>query len=790
MGRGIFKLPPYDSSYMSTNDSSGTIDEKLMTEDKQILSSMSGRRDFLRLGGAALTGAVAASNLSSTAKAERSSGKDSYTPENSFFNADHAPIGANASFALGYPGDRDGSKGGIGISDEIETPPDDNIYIGGESSEGDEFRSLPFFDPDTGGNDLAVFEKEQIERDYRMATDTWVAEDITFRLFSPIKSIPDPHTGDPERLRDVLAPAVCFELTIDNTDVTEPRTAFFGYQSDENNAQVIKSNDISGVTVNDATGQTGIFSYPNDYTKPVVGSSMVKILSGETTDTGSTAAFLVEIPPGEEVTCQFAVGFYDSGTTVSGPDIETSYYYTRFFDDIEAVGQYTLENFENFVADSERTNAKLEQPHLSDDQKFMLAHSIHSYYQNTELLQREGDEQEGEPLWVVEEGEYRFLNTADLMVDHLFFEMQMNPWVVRNLLDTFIERYSYRDNIGFPSFTTDDPRASQGGIAFTHDMGQGTEFSRPGYSAYEQPNKRGVFSYMTHEELVNWLLCASVYVTQTQNGEWLNEHRDTFAACLRSMINRDHPEPEQRNGVMSLDSTRCGEFGWEITTYDSLDASLGQARHNTYLATKCWAAYVALERLFEKMGCDDLAMDAGMQAERCANTLVSNTNEVEDGEYIPAVLGIEGESEVASRIIPVIEGLVFPYFTGTEEALDPDGRFGTFIQTLRTHFKTIFERGTCIFSSPPAAAGGWKLSSTSANSWLSKIYLNQFITREILDIHGEYVTEIADETHVSWLTNPDLSYWAWSDQIIDGDISASRYYPRGVTSILWLNEGE
>lgn len=57
----------------------------------------------------------------------------------------------------------------------------------------------------------------------------------------------------------------------------------------------------------------------------------------------------------------------------------------------------------------------------------MLAHATHSYYANTELLQRGDDRREGEPLWIVEEGEYRYLNTSDLMVDHLFFEMRMNP---------------------------------------------------------------------------------------------------------------------------------------------------------------------------------------------------------------------------------------------------------------------------------------------------------------------------------------------------------------------------
>ena len=48
---------------------------------------------------------------------------------------------------------------------------------------------------------------------------------------------------------------------------------------------------------------------------------------------------------------------------------------------------------------------------------------------------------------------------------------------------------------------------------------------------------------------------------------------------------------------MQLDSSRCAG-GAEITTYDSLDVSLGQSRNNIYLAGKIWASYLALEKLF------------------------------------------------------------------------------------------------------------------------------------------------------------------------------------------------
>jgi hypothetical protein len=48
---------------------------------------------------------------------------------------------------------------------------------------------------------------------------------------------------------------------------------------------------------------------------------------------------------------------------------------------------------------------------------------------------------------------------------------------------------------------------------------------------------------------------------------------------------------------------------------------------------------------------------------------------------------------------------------------------------------------------------------------------------------------VADQAHASWLLEEKNNYWAWSDQIVSGEAKGSKYYPRGVTSILWLKEG-
>jgi len=63
-----------------------------------------------------------------------------------------------------------------------------------------------------------------------------------------------------------------------------------------------------------------------------------------------------------------------------------------------------------------------------------------------------------------------------------------------------------------------------------------------------------------------------------------------------------------------------------------------------------------------------------------------------------------------------------------------------------------------------------------------------FIASEILGEKPGKSGTVADQTHAAWLRDPRNTYWAWSDQIVSGRAQGSKYYPRGVTSILWLKE--
>jgi len=338
--------------------------------------------------------------------------------------------------------------------------------------------------------------------------------------------------------------------------------------------------------------------------------------------------------------------------------------------------------------------------------------------------------------------------------------------VVRNLLDWFFMRYCYTAKVRLPG----EAREYPGGISFTQDMGVGNCLSRPSYSAYELQALDGCFSHMTHEQLVNWLLCALAYVERTGDRRWLKENARSVNRCLTSLLNRDHPDAKRRDGVMDADSSRC-RGGSEITTYDSLDSSLGQARNNLYLAVKTWAGYVGLEKTYRDFGDKRRAGTAARQARRCADTILA---EVSSDGSIPAILKEGSEA----RIIPAIEGLVFPHFLGRPDATSPDGPYGDLVAALKAHHEAIAKPGACRFEN-----GAWKLSSTNDNSWLSKIYLSQHVAEQVF---GEAPDTRADAAHMAWLLRPENIFFAWSDQMVNGIARGSKYYPRGVTSWLWL----
>jgi hypothetical protein len=733
------------------------------------------------------------------------------------FNAQHAPAGAFMSFTCGHFG----TGGGIGL--EIGRPAAQSIYVGvkrGGRRSTHPIRCLPFIRSSQTASGSPNYDVEhatavpaapatrsvetyaanELRRHYGWATDTWVSPDLSFTIHTPFGAIPEPG-HDPERLRSSLLPAVIATLTIDNRHGSETKTGVFALDFVEPGTRLVspagdvkssgrvgfawrREMGVLGMLESDDAGSAGELCA---FQRWSVAEGVADI--NPVHELGTCGGLAFEVPAGAARTLVLAIGAYLDGIVTTG--LEGKYYYTRLYSSLDEVLAAALDRADELRARAGRLDAKLLASGLSPDQQFLVAHGTRGYYGSTQLL-----DVGGEPFWVVNEGEYCMMNTLDLSIDQVFWELRHHPWVVRNVLTNFVRHYSYRDQVK-PRTPAGAATAHlmPGGISFCHDMGANNNFSRPGNSSYELPHLTGCFSYMTQEQLCNWVLTAACYVAGTGDTAWLVEHAHVLAACAESMRARANP----RTGVMAFDSSRCGAGGQEITTYDSLDESLGQARANTYLAVKCWATWLGLDmlaRLYSAASVDAVIDMGDVLADTVAEYLLTRAHP--DGT-LPAVLEKENPG-YRSRILPVIESLIYPAFwlkcladRGGHDAIQAMLRgalAGPFVDLLRRHTQRLLadpERRNFF------ADGGIKLSSTASNSWMSKIAMFQFVAREILHLHADdaRVVELfraADAAHVRWQTANGSAYWACSDQFVNGVAKGSRYYPRIVTAALWLDE--
>jgi len=178
--------------------------------------------------------------------------------------------------------------------------------------------------------------------------------------------------------------------------------------------------------------------------------------------------------------------------------------------------------------------------------------------------------------------------------------------------------------------------------------------------------------------------------------------------------------------------------------------------------------------MFKAMGAPDKAAACMTSAKLCAQSLVKGYDQKLG--FVPAVL--EGNNK--SAIISFVEGLIFPQQMGLKKALSFRGPYQQLLRIMRKHLENILVKGVCLYED-----GGWKLSSTADNSWMSKINLCQHIARSILGVKQGKAGAAADHAHAEW-ERIGSEFYACSDQFKSGKAMGSRYYPRIVTNILWL----
>lgn len=270
-----------------------------------------------------------------------------------------------------------------------------------------------------------------IRREFRLGTDTWTAGDFTFRVFSPMSTLPDPEKTATSAVKSAVVPEVWAEMTVDNRGCKRERTAFFAWQGSDPYSHMRWMNAESGYAfsgIGQGTRTAIVSRDPN--LKVGTFFNLEDMLRPEHADNirfgiGPLGGIRAMVPDRKRKTFSFTLCFFHGGIVTAG--LPASYYYTRFFPQIEAVADWALA----YAPEARRVALAADRvldkaTHLSDAQRFQLAHAICSYYGSTDLL-----DHAGRPLWVVNEGEYRMMNTFDLTVGHLFFELRQNPWVVR-----------------------------------------------------------------------------------------------------------------------------------------------------------------------------------------------------------------------------------------------------------------------------------------------------------------------------------------------------------------------
>ena len=670
-----------------------------------------------------------------------------------FFAADHAPAGAHSTFVYGAKGQWGG------VSTLYGPVCEDGVLIG----LGDEksVQIMPFIPAENISANARWFADGDIHRTIRAATDRWEAPGLSWVDYSPPWYLRDFDSASDEEKSRFALPATWMIFTVDNSAGAQPRTFYFGLPVAAAQ-RAFDDGKFEGFILTDPnTGGSHAFAMPGGMARLLTGPELTQVF-GEM-DHGF--AFAVTVAAGQKRVVPVIVAHYTDKAV--GTRYNAKFAYTSLFKNIDDVVAHAATGFGAARARSDYLDGVLDKSGLNPFRKFLAGHSLHTFLANTSLLRTP----EGKTIWSEAEGEYMNTNTFDLTVDHVFYDSIMEPWALRNVLNHFADVYNLTRPLTNPETRATGPAA----LFFNHDMGGGHRgeiiFNPPGQpSGYED-----AMGFMGQEQVQNWILSAGIYWSATRDTAWLRSRKATLDKCLESMLLRDDPDPAKRDGLTKW--TNLNNTGHEeITTYDSLDHSLRPSYLNGYIAVKSWSAYVVLDALFTHLGDTQSAAVARAQAALTARTIVSKVDS--STQTLPAVF--DGKSQ--ARIIPMVEGLAYPYEMGLTQAVSMNGPYGDLIRALRTHLDNVLKPGVCLDSS----SGAWRLSSSSGNTWQSKVYLSQFVAEKILGLTGDRVDGKVDQVHATFQVY-GCPTKAWSDQLdsSNGNPLGSLHYPRGITSATW-----
>ncbi|MDX2082216.1 MAG: glycoside hydrolase family 52 protein [Terrimicrobiaceae bacterium] len=687
-------------------------------------------------------------------------------------------MGAWSSLTFGLPG------GGVGIESEDVSVQIQGALLAACSRGPGRTTVFPFFTDQTtddyegriAGSALngafrswTPIPSAEITRSLGPAIDEFVAADMRLRITSPRGALD--LTGRGEMAASAIVPALLLELEVDNRTCAAPVTGFLGLAyTGPGRMRPLDwtSDDLVGVGFQDrwalaARGGEDVFTIRSGSISSFVEKATPVIHAG-----GNEGGIAFRVKAGEKKTLTAVFGFYRGGQGVV-QGLRAGYAYTRYFDSVESVCREALLH----AGSIREAAAAIEERwgNLIGDatDRALMAQAAQGYYANSSLL----SDDHGSFHWSVCEGQFAWRNTLDLAVDHLAFELAHHPSVPRRIIDTFIEQYSYRDTVRF----SDDPNTNRpGGLSFTHDQGNYTSYSPKGTSGYEQRDKRGVYAYMTTEQLLNGAYCTAGVALLGADDAWARRHIPLAQDLISSMENREHYQPALRDGILRGQSDRAGR-GREVTTYDAIDHALQNSAGSIYIVVKTWCAALLLARWMSEFGSTEAASPAIALANRTAATLEGAF--CKNIQAFPPNLIDGGDSFILAALDP----LAVPIFCGLDEDLR---RFPGLLQKLSVHARTCLRDGVCVDSEN----AGLRLSSTSENTWISKIAL---CLASFSWLEGKPAKDLLPEScrqFVRWMHTSSAQKTV-SDQIEvrRSEPLGGSYYPRVVSAWVLLAKG-
>jgi hypothetical protein len=684
-----------------------------------------------------------------------------------FVNVDHAPMGACSTITYGFQGptiryaNRTGDWCGLGMSSPAVPywGGGGGVLIALSGSAG--LQSLPFVaSPASISSGASYFGDTNVHRTLTPCMDQWTIDSagLAFTHYSPAWSMASLDTATLDDQKRFFLPATWLALTVNNTNTTS-EDLYFGLPT-KATQRSFANGAYQGFAVSEAalavqSGSCDLLSGP----------SLTAALKGVT----QGFAFHLRIPPGQTGTLTVVIAFYR--TAVVDSRISAPYYYTSLFGSVDSVIDWAFAEFADAKMRCQQLASAMANAGLNPYRQFLASHALHSYMANTVCLIDPG----GGVDWRVTEGVYQYINTFDLVVDMAFYDCQMHPWALRNVLDTYsgaLPGTGYSFN--HPLYDAiSGAMVSENGFSFHHDMGN--------WPTSDPPGTDPVFDdYMGQEQLENWILSAGLYWSHTGDNVWLTNNLALLQTCLSSMLLRDDTNAAARNGITKNINRPEG------TTFDDLDPSLEAAGYSGRLAVRNWASYLALEAMFGQLGDGADAAACQNMAAVAAQTIAGLwTNYHGTLGYIPALL--DGSDQ--SAIIPMVEGLAYPLQMGLTNAVDRSGGpYASMLLALSNHLYAVLVSGKCL----DANSGAWDMTSATGyqncpNTWQSKMYIAQYVAEHILGLTGTNVNGTVDQIHAT-IQIQNAPFQEWSDQT-DGS-GADRFlggchYPRGITSALW-----